>query len=624
MKRNTHTLDSFFKPQQKKTNIHVENEDVPVKKILSKKSVASPQPLNAPGDNTSNIDKSIKDSEIYVDDISLFTNTSKSLTNEEKLKVLKHIWVPPNNFTFPVIENKKRKLKFQSSWMNLFPWLAYSKIRQGGYCKYCVAFSKYGGIGNQPLGQLVVNPFIKYKDALQDFRAHSKKKYHIEAVLDAENFLDVFEKRKLPIIQQIDNDRVIQIQENRKRLVPIIQCILLCGREDISLRGHRDHGQIDISDDKCNEGNFRAILKYRAKGDDYLKTVLEGPGKRNKYISPGIQNQIIEACNKIILKKIVDKINMSECFSVLADETTDISTTEQLSICVRYVDSKNILNESFLQFFSIHSLTGKDLATSILRGLSDCGLNCEFMYGQGYDGASNMAGEFRGVQKIINDQFPRALYVHCSAHSLNLAVSSSSNIRPIRNCLGIVEKLHVFFNTPKRNNVLQNEIEKADHTPNVTTLKRLCATRWMQRYDALNDFCELYPYVVKSLSYIASEWKDTSATDACMLLKNIQDSEFMVSLYVTKVLFSYGLPICKQLQKEKIDLKKTIDLIENVISVLTDMREASEKEFKLIFNEVKERLNGLALLSVHRTIDININEVIDELATKQRKFDFVL
>lgn len=127
------------------------------------------------------------------------------------------------------------------------------------------------------------------------------------------------------------------------------------------------------------------------------------------------------------------------------------------------------------------------------------------------------------------------MYVHCSAHSLNLAVSSSSNIRPIRNCLGIVEKLHVFFNTPKRNNVLQNEIEKADHSSNITTLKRLCATRWVQRYDALNDFCELYPYVVKSLSNITSEWKDTSATDASMLLKSIQDSEFIVSLYVTKV-----------------------------------------------------------------------------------------
>jgi hypothetical protein len=127
------------------------------------------------------------------------------------------------------------------------------------------------------------------------------------------------------------------------------------------------------------------------------------------------------------------------------------------------------------------------------------------MYGQGYDGASNMAGELRGVQKIINDKFPKALYVHCSAHSLNLAVSSLSNIRPIRNCLGRVEKLLVSFNTPKRNNVLQNEFEKANHSPNITTFKRLCATRWVQRYDALNDFCELYPYVVKSLSYITSE-----------------------------------------------------------------------------------------------------------------------
>jgi len=143
--------------------------------------------------------------------------------------------------------------------------------------------------------------------------------------------------------------------------------------------------------------------------------------------------------------------------------------------------------------------------------------------------------------KIINDQFPKALYIHCSAHSLNLAVSSSSNIRPIRNYLGIVEKLHVFFNTPKRNNVLQNEIEKADHSPNITTLKRLCATRWVQRYDALNDFCELYPYVVHSLSYITSEWKDISGTDASMLLKSIQDSELIVSLHVTKVKYKMKL-----------------------------------------------------------------------------------
>ncbi|VVC37526.1 Hypothetical protein CINCED_3A023384 [Cinara cedri] len=81
---------------------------------------------------------------------------------------------------------------------------------------------------------------------------------------------------------------------------------------------------------------------------------------------------------------------MSGCFSLMADETIDILTNEKLSmyeVC-----------------------------------LSDLGINYKFMYGQEYDGANNMAGEFRGVQKIINDQFFMTLYVHYSAHSLNLAV----------------------------------------------------------------------------------------------------------------------------------------------------------------------------------------------------------
>jgi len=62
----------------------------------------------------------------------------------------------------------------------------------------------------------------------------------------------------------------------------------------------------------------------------------------------------------------VDKINKSQCFSILVDETTDVSSVEQLSLCIRYVDNNDKLNEDFLQFFAIHSLTGSDLATSIL------------------------------------------------------------------------------------------------------------------------------------------------------------------------------------------------------------------------------------------------------------------
>lgn len=52
-------------------------------------------------------------------------------------------------------------------------------------------------------------------------------------------------------------------------------------------------------------------------------------------------------------------------------------------------------------------------------------------------------------------------------------------------------------------------------------------------------------------------------------------------------MFSYGLPVCKQLQKERLDMKKTIGIIENLIQVLTDLRLDAENEFKIIFDEAQ-------------------------------------
>lgn len=56
----------------------------------------------------------------------------------------------------------------------------------------------------------------------------------------------------------------------------------------------------------------------------------------------------------------------------------------------------------------------------------------------------------------------------------------------------------------------------------------------MQRYDAVNDYVELFPCVVAALDII-TEWNDSSATDAAILLKAL-DSEFFISLQVVKVI----------------------------------------------------------------------------------------
>jgi hypothetical protein len=58
--------------------------------------------------------------------------------------------------------------------------------------------------------------------------------------------------------------------------------------------------------------------------------------------------------------------------------------------------------------------------------LSDHGLVVARLRGQGYDGASNMRGEFNGLQKLIRDENPFTFYIHCFAHQLQLVVVAVS------------------------------------------------------------------------------------------------------------------------------------------------------------------------------------------------------
>ena len=169
-----------------------------------------------------------------------------------------------------------------------------------------------------------------------------------------------------------------------------------------------------------------------------------------------MQNEIISICNDLILKRLVDSINRSRFFSVLADETTNISCQEQLTLCARYVSDDFAIEECFLQFVPITDLSGKNLSSTILNNLSDIGIDVSKMRGKGYDGATAMSGRLNGAQAYIREIIPTALYVHCAAYSLNLAVSNSCDLWPIRNCMGTIASVYCFFNAPKRQNIIAN------------------------------------------------------------------------------------------------------------------------------------------------------------------------
>ncbi|CAK9299602.1 unnamed protein product [Gordionus sp. m RMFG-2023] len=119
----------------------------------------------------------------------------------------------------------------------------------------------------------------------------------------------------MDIIRIIDTGKQELVLQNRSRLTPIIDAILVCGIQGIALRGHRDSGAI-FDNDNNNDGNLRAILRNRSLGDPILRDNLLNCFKNATYLSPIIQNEIIDACNELILKKIITNINKSPYFGL--------------------------------------------------------------------------------------------------------------------------------------------------------------------------------------------------------------------------------------------------------------------------------------------------------------------
>lgn len=536
----------------------------------------------------------------FKNDIALATSNASNTRNaSEILNIIDDSWVPPANFSFPT--STAKNLSFQRKWLEEFHWLAYSAKENGAYCKCCIAFGvKTGGIRDVRLGKLINKPFNTWKHAKETFRNHEKLDYHKKSIVAFEHLRDIQFGKTKSIDEQLDKQKEKTKEENYERLKPIVSAIVLCGRQGIALRGHRDDGCLyneeePDADDKTdgkysNEGNFRAILRYRAEGDETLKNNLLSAPKNSTYLSKTIQNEIIAICHELIRKKIVDRINQSEGFSVLADESTDISSIEQFSICTRYLDSQTNICEDFLGFVPVTDVSGQALANSIRNYLTDIGVDCSFMYGQGYDGAPAMSGEIHGAQAYLRSHLPLAIYVHCAAHSFSLTINAACEVSGIKNALGTIGAIQAFFHWPKRQSILKNEISKMTEKSErrKEKLKSICPTRWAQSHEAVSRYVELQPAVIEALEEIKT-WKDRETSGAAsQLLTAIFTIEFQISCHIMESINSIVLPWSRELQLKNQDLGEATKLADDALNDFKDKRENVDSCFHIVYQKVSE------------------------------------
>jgi hypothetical protein len=201
---------------------------------------------------------------------------------------------------------------------------------------------------------------------------------------------------------------------------------------------------------------------------------------------------MIDVVGTIIQSDILKEIKGAKYYSIIADELTDCSNKEQLSLSVRYVTNEAV-KEMFLDFVEFERITGQALSDAILQWLELNELSVADMRGQCYDGASSMSGSRAGCQALLQKEAPKALYVHCRSHRLNLAIVSACRISSFKNTESYLGEISRFFQySAKRQRFLDKAIECAESSSGA---KDVCRTRWVQRIDSYIVFEELLPAV---------------------------------------------------------------------------------------------------------------------------------
>ncbi|CAL8993049.1 unnamed protein product [Prunus brigantina] len=118
------------------------------------------------------------------------------------------------------------------------------------------------------------------------------------------------------------------------RLNASFDCIRFLLQQGLAFRGH------DESEDSSNQGNFLELLQFLVDHNEEVRAIaLKNAPENLKVTSPKIQKDIVNAAAVETTDAIIRDMD-DAFFSILVDESRDVSLKEQMVVMFHYVDKK--------------------------------------------------------------------------------------------------------------------------------------------------------------------------------------------------------------------------------------------------------------------------------------------
>ncbi|KAG0427797.1 hypothetical protein HPB47_025178 [Ixodes persulcatus] len=124
--------------------------------------------------------------------------------------------------------------------------------------------------------------------------------------------------QKAPVIKLLSEQSLKEQNDARTALRVVFSSIRYLARSGQALRGH-----------SYEDGNLRLLLDERSQDVPALGMWMK---RRDKWLSADVQNEVIEIMSHELLRGIIQEVKHSTFFSIIADGTTDVPSSEQFSL----------------------------------------------------------------------------------------------------------------------------------------------------------------------------------------------------------------------------------------------------------------------------------------------------
>ncbi len=398
--------------------------------------------------------------------------------------------------------------------------------------------------------------FRNWKRGKEAFDRHASSRAHIVAV-------NTHKHTHRSVRRQLCSISASAQEAARSALIEIVSSVRYLASQGLALRGHEN-----------DEGNFKGHLEEKAENDPNLASWLQ---KNHSYTSPECQNELLKLMSNTIIRKIAAAIHALSVlqYSLIMDGTQDISGTEQIAICFRYVDEGLEPKEEFVGLYEASSTTGEHLFKIATDVLLRSNLPFSGLRGQTYDGAANMSGHLSETQALICKQQPLANFVHCGPHCVNLVTQAACTSTPvIRDALQWIHELGCLFAQSGKCKTIFKDIATSN-TGSFTSIKPLCATRWTVRTPSIRATLAQYGSILTALEEMASSnVTDNTASRANGLLERLEKGNTILGLLLGQELLMRleGLNLSLQARGKAISgMLKAVDYTkQGFLSLRTD------------------------------------------------------